>query len=96
MKWQIQKRKVTVGGNAVLVTPLSRRDANEFREKMAAANGDDEAVNSLVVELVGRSVSFGNGDKVDLDEVPNADLLALFRAVLGGEEPSVADFSGTP
>ena len=94
MAWKIHPKKMTVGGNAVEVTPLSRREGDEFRAKMSAADGDEAATNALVCELGAGHVKIGDGEPVDPLDVPNGDLMALFRAVLGVDEAgSVADFT---
>lgn len=94
--YRIQPKKVTLNGNELLVTPLSRRAANEFRERMNAAGDDEDASMRVGLDTIAANVKFADGSALDVDEVPTGDLVELLSLVVGGGQRSVADFTGTP
>lgn len=94
--WVIQPRKVTVGGNALLVKRLSRRDAAAFAEAMKAAGDDAAEQERIGLQLIAANVTFADGSQIPLDDVPSEDLIAILQAVVNGEAKGVADFTGTP
>lgn len=95
-KYLVQPKKVSLNGNELLVTPITRRGANEFRERMQAAGDDEEASSKVGLDLIAANVRFADGSVLDVDEVPQGDLVELLQLVLGGGRKSVADFTGTP
>jgi hypothetical protein len=94
--WVIQPRKVTVGGNALLVKRLSRREAAAFTEAMKAAGDDASEQERAGLKLIAANVTFEDGTPISVDDVPADDLITLLRAVVNGEAKGVADFTGTP
>lgn len=98
MAWKIECKMVTVSGNKCIVTPLTRRAAEEFRAKMSAADGNEDETMKTVCDLVTKQVTLADEGKApDPDEMPVADLLALFKIVVGADAGnSLADFTPTP
>ncbi len=98
MAWKIECKVVDVSGNKCIVTPLRRREAEEFRAKMSAAEGDEAETMKIVGELVQKQVTLKDDGKApDPDEMPVADLLALFKIVVGADAGSgLADFTPAP
>jgi hypothetical protein len=96
MHYRIQPRKVTLSGNSLLVKPLTRREAEDFRAAMFEAGNDEARTTEIGLELVRKNATFDDGSELDVDEVPQDDLVRLLRLVLGGGDKSVADFTGTP
>jgi len=97
MAYQIRQKKVVVSGNALLVRPLSRNAANEYRDAIKAAGDDENAIDAATMKVIGENVTFEDGSPLDVGEVPNADLVQMLRHVVGaGEAKGVADFTDTP
>lgn len=96
MKFVIQPKKIVVSGNALLVKPLSRRAANEFRDKMNAADESDEQ-ERIGLDLIAANVTFEDGSPLDVDDVPADDLVEIMRRLVGGNpKKGVSDFTDTP
>lgn len=93
MAYQIQAKKLTLSGNALLIKPLSRGAAKRFREEMAAAGEDTDRQEQIGLELVAANVSFEDGTPLDVDDVPTADLVQLMKELCGVGEAGVSDFS---
>ena len=95
MKFVIQPKKIVVSGNTLLMKPLSRRAANEFRDKMNASNESDEQ-ERIGLDLIAANVTFEDGSPLDVDDVPADDLVEIMRRLVGGNPKGVSDFTGTP
>ena len=96
MAYLIQPKKVRLSGNELLVRPLTRREANAFRERMAAADDDADAAERAGLDAIAAHVTFADGAPLDVDDVPTGDLVALLRTLVGGEAPGVSDFTPAP
>lgn len=96
MAYQIQPKKITVSGNALLMKPLSRRAAVDFREAMKAAGDDLDQSERLGLGLIAANVTFADGTPLDVDEVPQGDLVEIIQRLLGSDPKSVSDFTPTP
>lgn len=96
MQYVIQARRVTVGGNVLLIKRLSRRAANEFAERMKQSGDNVAEQERIGLELVAKNVTLEDGTSIDCDDVPADDLVQLLRLVVQGETRSIADFTGTP
>ena len=96
MAYQIQRKKITVSGNALLMKPLSRRAAVDFREAMKAAGDDLDQSERLGLDLIAANVTFADGTPLDVDEVPQGDLVEIIQRLLGSDPKSVSDFTPTP
>lgn len=96
MAYQIQPKKITVSGNALLMKPLSRRAAVDFREAMKAAGDDLDQSERLGLDLIAANVTFADGTPLDVDEVPQGDLVEIIQRLLGSDPKSVSDFTRTP
>ena len=96
MAYQIQPKKITVSGNVLLVKPLSRRAAVDFREAMKAAGDDLDQSERLGLDLIAANVTFADGTPLDVDEVPQGDLVEILQRLLGSDPKSVSDFTPTP
>ena len=96
MAYQIQPKKITVSGNALLMKPLSRRAAVDFREAMKAAGDDLDQSERLGLDLIAANVTFADGTPLDVDEVPQGDLVEILQRLLGSDPKSVSDFTRTP
>ena len=96
MAYLIQPKKITVSGNALLMKPLSRRAAVDFREAMKAAGDDLDQSERLGLELIAANVTFEDGTPLDVDEVPQGDLVEILRRLLGSDPKGVSDFTRTP
>lgn len=96
MAYQIQTKKITVSGNALLMKPLSRRAAVDFREAMKAAGDDLDQSERLGLDLIAANVTFADGTPLDVDEVPQGDLVEIIQRLLGSDPKSVSDFTPTP
>lgn len=96
MAYQIQPKKITVSGNALLMKPLSRRAAVDFREAMKAAGDDLDQSERLGLDLIAANVTFADGTPLDVDEVPQGDLVEIIQRLLGSDPKSVSDFTPTP
>lgn len=96
MEYVIQPRKITLGGNSLLVKRLSRRDAAAFAESMKAAGDDAAEMERIGLALIAGHVTFEDGSAICVDDLPNDDIVALMRLTVGGgEELGVADFTHT-
>lgn len=96
MAYQIQPKKITVSGNALLMKPLSRRSAVGFREAMKAAGDDLDQSERIGLDLIAANVTFADGTPLDVDEVPQGDLVEIIERLLGSDPKSVSDFTPTP
>lgn len=96
MAYLIQPKKITVSGNALLMKPLSRRAAVDFREAMKAAGDDLDQSERLGLDLIAANVTFADGTPLDVDEVPQGDLVEIIQRLLGSDPKSVSDFTRTP
>ena len=96
MAYQIQPKKITVSGNALLMKPLSRRAAVDFREAMKAAGDDLDQSERIGLDLIAANVTFADGTPLDVDEVPQGDLVEILQRLLGSDPKGVSDFTRTP
>lgn len=96
MAYQIQPKKITVSGNALLMKPLSRRAAVDFREAMKAAGDDLDQSERIGLDLIAANVTFADGTPLDVDEVPQGDLVEIIQRLLGSDPKGVSDFTRTP
>ena len=96
MAYQIQPKKITLSGNALLMKPLSRRAAVDFREAMKAAGDDLDQSERIGLDLIAANVTFADGTPLDVDEVPQGDLVEIIQRLLGSDPKSVSDFTPTP
>lgn len=96
MQYKITPRKVTLGENRLLVRRLSRKAASEFAERMKGAGEDGAEAEKIGLDVIAENVTFEDGSKLDLDEVPADDVVKLLKMVVSGEAQSVADFTPTP
>ena len=94
--YKVQPKKVSLGSNELLVTPMTRRRANAFRSDMAAAGDDMERQEAVGVAAIAEHVTFADGPCLDVDDVPQSDLVTLLEIVVGGGRRGVADFTDTP
>ena len=96
MAYQIQPKKITVSGYALLMKPLSRRAAVDFREAMKAAGDDLDQSERIGLDLIAANVTFADGTPLDVDEVPQGDLVEIIQRLLGSDPKGVSDFTRTP
>ena len=92
-RYHIDPKKLTLSGNQLLVTPVTRRELVSFR----AASADATQSESAGYALIASHVTYADHTPLDLDEVPQADLIVLLREVMGlGKSASLPDFTNTP
>ncbi len=94
MHYVIKAKKVTIGENVLMVKPLTRVAANEFRTKSAAAGDDFAAQEELAADVVRANVTFEDGSAVDPGEMPALDLVQILKVCIGVDDgKSLADFT---
>jgi hypothetical protein len=94
MHYVVKAKKVTIGENVLMVKPLTRLAANDFRAKSAAAGDDFAEQEELAAEVVRTNVTFEDGSAVDPGEMPALDLVQLLKVCIGVDDgKSLSDFT---